>query len=1065
MKCRAATRLAILSLIIILSAFLLVSASLPPRVSAALRDNGNRQARRAQLEARLGSARADEFHAALAELAEMDEPGAYATWRTALQHPDARLQKAAWRAFQGVQSKLARNEFVPQVVRVRATPDTIAQVAGLYGLEFHIWSAAPSETVIAAPPYLVERLARQGLSAEVLFDSVADWQQARKQGDPAARAVTPAYQSDEAERATQVRVAVIDLSKSAAPATGNAAWLGDRENLLMRRGALIAYLDVFSTDGSRQAIDAHVEAQYTGRGFQLAGFYTTEEFSMLAPRLFGEAFSFGPRNPNDKTANMRTQAAGDHYHTYEQTQNEFKALAAAHPDLAAYVRIGQSYEGREIFALKITRDAAADNTSKPDVLITGCHHAREWISVESPVYFANQLINQYASDSGVRQAVDHLQIWIVPIVNPDGLVYSQSGSATISDGTRMWRKNRRPITLSPCASTVGVDLNRNYDYQWRLRGDTPCGDYCSADKSCLQDDVGASDDPANVEIYRGPQATSEPEIKAMQALIRDPNRHFRAELDYHNFAQLILYPWGYQHDAAPDGALQAQLAQQVSAEIKKTSGRLYQPEASVDLYQVTGSSTDFAYGASRVAVPLTIEMRPTCCDFAVPEEQIGETNAENWAGLRPILNWAAGPPILESIKAYSIGSDGGFSKLVYAAHWVQPADGTAGARQLVTDTRFPGIAPGPLQVRLQFSKGMRTALPPRSTLGRDGKRDELTLIATTPGEGWQKTAYDNDTWTGETVITQDENLTSPWRLYVDATDMAGFNLDAEPATVAAYATGTGAWAAYEEAGGAGTEGGTDAIHQMAPTLAGDIPNLVIASPGGGERLVAGEPFAVTWTLPRQAGFQPVKQQLYFSTDGGISFTQLVEDIAGNLEKYSLTIPKVATTTARLRLVAIEGSFGNAIYGDSRADFTIGANVGANVAISLVASEKQDIDWMDNSAGQATSGALRLVMNLRITNRGSVAIASPFLRIADLNRSHVLLTRDPQTPPGEGARQVVDVGEDKQLAPGESADVRLILGLVSKKKFAMSVELYGVGVGSAVGPAAATSVWIGKPRNQ
>ena len=113
MKCRAATRLAILSLIIILSAFLLVSAGLPPRVSAALRDNGNRRVWFAPLEARLRSARADEFHAALAELAELDEPGAYATWRAALQHPDAQLQKAAWRAFRGVQAKLARNEFVP----------------------------------------------------------------------------------------------------------------------------------------------------------------------------------------------------------------------------------------------------------------------------------------------------------------------------------------------------------------------------------------------------------------------------------------------------------------------------------------------------------------------------------------------------------------------------------------------------------------------------------------------------------------------------------------------------------------------------------------------------------------------------------------------------------------------------------------------------------------------------------------------------------------------------------------------------------------------------------------
>ena len=195
----------------------------------------------------------------------------------------------------------------------------------------------------------------------------------------------------------------------------------------------------------------------------------------------------------------------------------------------------------------------------------------------------------------------------------------------------------------------------------------------------------------------------------------------------------------------------------------------------------------------------------------------------------------------------------------------------------------------------------------------------------------------------------------------------------------------------------------------------------------------------------------------------MSFTKLVEGIPGNVEKYSLKVPALATTAARLRMVAIESVFGNALYGDSRADFTIGANVGANVQISLDSSERQDVNWSDTSADQMTSGAMRLVMNLRITNRGSVAIASPFLRVAELNRSHVLLTRDPQTQPGVGARQAVAVGENGQLAPGESAEARLILGLVSKKKFFMSVELYGVGVGSQIAPATATTVWTGKPR--
>jgi hypothetical protein len=358
---------------------------------------------------------------------------------------------------------------------------------------------------------------------------------------------------------------------------------------------------------------------------------------------------------------------------------------------------------------------------------------------------------------------------------------------------------------------------------------------------------------------------------------------------------------------------------------------------------------------------------------------------------------------------------------------------------------------------------MRTALPPRATMGRDGHQDELAFVATDDTEGWQKTVYDNDTWVGQTVITQDENLTSAWRLYITGADTAGFNLDALPATVAAYATGTGEWQGYEEANSEGTEGGTDAVHELSPTLAGDFVSLVVASPSGGERLIAGEPFSVAWTLPRQTGFQAARQELFLSTDGGVSFMRLVDNIPGNVEKYSLMMPNVSTTTARLRLVAIEGSLGNALYGDSRADFTIGANVGANIEITPVSSEKQNLNWTETSADQVASGALRLVINLRVTNRGNLTVVRPFLRIASLSRSHVLLTRDPQTLPGVGARQAFDVGEDGELAPGESAEVRLIVGLVSKKKFTMSVDLYGVAAGGGIAPTDATTIWTGKPR--
>ena len=123
-------------------------------------------------------------------------------------------------------------------------------------------------------------------------------------------------------------------------------------------------------------------------------------------------------------------------------------------------------------------------------------------------------------------------------------------------------------------------------------------------------------------------------------------------------------------------------------------------------------------------------------------------------------------------------------------------------------------------------------------MGRDGHTEELTLVAG-PGEGWQKTVYDNDTWVGQTVMVQDDNQTSPWQLFVAATDPLGFGLDGMPETFASYATGTGHWQTYEDENGEGTTGGTDAHHRLAPTLRGDFLNVFVGTPTGGERVVGG----------------------------------------------------------------------------------------------------------------------------------------------------------------------------------------------------------------------------------
>jgi carboxypeptidase T len=824
----------------------------------------------------------------------------------------------------------------------------------------------------------------------------------------------------------------------------------------------------FSSDGSPSSINSRIQEQYTKRGSKLVGFYTPEEFASVAGRLFpGKSFDAGRRANKSKAGEIHPALANGRFHSYEETITEFKSLASSRPDLAHYVKIGSSYEGREIFALKISKDASVDDSTKPDVLITGCHHAREWISVESPVYFANRLINNYATDDSIKYLVDRLQIWIVPIMNPDGLTYSQGSSNDEVNIQRMWRKNRKPINSGGCASSIGVDLNRNYDFQWRMRNDNPCADYCSSNKDCLKDDVGASDNPDS-EIYRGPEASSEPEVRAIKNLTNDPNRHFRAQLDYHNYSQLILYPWGYQQFSAPDDATLSTLAERMSNEIRAVNGRVYQPEQSIDLYATTGSSIDYAYGVNHVAAPFGIEMRPACCDFNIPESEIAETNEENWAGARAILNWAAGPPLLEAVKIYSVASSSSSPKLVYSARWINPADPSTSLRQLVVDTRFPGIEPGKLQVRLQFSKAMNTALAPRATLGRQGRLDELRLVVTQADEGWQRSVYQNDTWIGETVITQDEDLTSEWQLAVAANDTVGLGLDAMPGTIAKYATGTGHWRDYEDSDGTGSEGGLDTMHVLSPTLRGDFPELFLASPGGGERLVGGENFTVTWTVPKETNFHPSQQELYISTDGGQSFERLVEGIQGTDEKYQLALPQLSTTRARLRLVATDGRTGSTLIGDSQADFTIGTNVGSGIEISLTSSEKANQNWTDSPSEEfasGTGGSSKLILNIKLTNRGSAAIANPFLRVAELNRGNVLLARDPKSRAAVGARQLLDVGGDNVFTPGETAQARLVIGLVSKKKFNLSLQLYGVANAGTVIPSSAINVWSGKPKSK
>jgi carboxypeptidase T len=195
------------------------------------------------------------------------------------------------------------------------------------------------------------------------------------------------------------------------------------------------------------------------------------------------------------------------YQSPEKILGVLKAYEAAYPTLATVMTVGKSLEGREIYAIKITSDAKANDPAKPRIFFNGMHHAREVMSVEVPLDTINVLLTQYGKDPKVTHWVDANEIWVMPMFNVDGnnKVWTQSS---------MWRKNTR--------NGYGVDLNRNYPYGWG---------------SC-----NGSSGVTFAQNYRGPSAASEPETQVMMNFVSKIRPVF--SISYHSFSELVIYPYG-----------------------------------------------------------------------------------------------------------------------------------------------------------------------------------------------------------------------------------------------------------------------------------------------------------------------------------------------------------------------------------------------------------------------------------------------------------------------------------------------------------------------------------------
>lgn len=370
-------------------------------------------------------------------------------------------------------------------------------------------------------------------------------------------------------------------------------------------------LDVWSHDLHVGPIDVHVSESELAEVTRLG-----MPFEVLIPDL--KALYDAER----QRRLLRGAGPFDDYLPLADMVSFINGLAAARPDLCEVIDIGNSVQGRDIWVLHITGPngpGVPPSGERAGVFYHGLQHCREWITGPVVLYLANYLVNNYDSDPCVKELVDRTDFYLAPCVNPDGYEYTWTTQ-------RLWRKNRR---LNGDGS-FGVDLNRNWGYQWGF------------------DNSGSSPTPSS-DLYRGPFAFSEPETQALRDFVlAHPN--IRAYMDYHSYSQLILWPWGYTSAVTPHQAVFDSVGQRMRELILAVHGQNYVAgPINTTIYPANGGSADWVYGGNaNLILAYSIELRDTgTYGFVLPAEQIIPTCQENLPAILHLSRWASAGLLLE----------------------------------------------------------------------------------------------------------------------------------------------------------------------------------------------------------------------------------------------------------------------------------------------------------------------------------------------------------------------------------------------------------------------------------
>lgn len=287
----------------------------------------------------------------------------------------------------------------------------------------------------------------------------------------------------------------------------------------------------------------------------------------------------------DRTEAMLSLAAYPCYSDVDGLNARMDAIAAARPGIAEVIDIGDSVLGEDLRLLRLTNRSPGG--PKPVLFVMAAIHAREMTTSEVAMAFAQRLADGYGDDADATWLLDHHEIHILPVANPDG--------RRLADAGLYQRKNLNDANGGSCAqpptptNQFGTDLNRNYSFNWAC-----CG--------------GSSPNPC-AQTFRGALPASEPETAAVQAWLasvfpdqRPADRVTPAPLDatgvaisLHSYSRLVMWPWGDSFGPAPNGADLALIGG------KLASWNGYTATQASGLYITDGITDDWVYGALGVA--------------------------------------------------------------------------------------------------------------------------------------------------------------------------------------------------------------------------------------------------------------------------------------------------------------------------------------------------------------------------------------------------------------------------------------------------------------------------------